>query len=361
MIIGLETSEGVVGWGDVTGSCDEPGLLAVLEEMKDYMVGKDALLINECTSPLRKWSYPHLDTIRAQATALSGIDQALWDAMAKHYKLPLYKLYGADGRTRIPLYANLNKALRNNRSMEKMAEHAKSARALGFRMVKVTPFDEITPMQTEEDMDRAFERIEAVTSVVPVKDIAIDCHQRFVRVTLARMVDRLLDNVGMPYWIEDPVAASDIEVVRIMTESHPDIRWATGEEALTMRGLLRMGQDGCYDVLIPDVKYVGGPSVLKSAIPALEAMGRQVSLHNPNGIIATAHSAHLMALCEHPTPMEFPFAAVPDRDLLSGGGEVIKDGWYQFTGESGIGVSLAEDVMKEYACRFVNGKWVSFA
>ena len=81
------------------------------------MVGKDALLINECTSPLRKWSYPHLDTIRAQATALSGIDQALWDAMAKHYKLPLYKLYGADGRTRIPLYANLNKALRNNRSM----------------------------------------------------------------------------------------------------------------------------------------------------------------------------------------------------------------------------------------------------
>ena len=115
LLVCVETDEGHRGWGEVTGSMDDHGLAALLEGLKPTLIGRNPLNIAECERPFHQWTYPVTRTIRTYSTALSGLDQALWDVTARHYGLPLYRMYGAGEKKSIPLYANLNKAIRQKR------------------------------------------------------------------------------------------------------------------------------------------------------------------------------------------------------------------------------------------------------
>ncbi len=360
MMLVIETDQGLAGWGEITESCDDFGLAGILTGLRESLVGKDPLCIQECRRCLSKWTYPVLGSIRVYATALSGVDQALWDLAAKYYKTPLYCLYGAAGKKEIPLYANLNRAIRSDRSPEALARQGRMAVQAGFTMVKCTPFDEINPTVASPDPGKAFERMDALLGEVPIEKVSIDCHQRFTRYSLGRAVEHILKRYGNPYWIEDPVPVLDYRTIRQMNEAYPFIRWAAGEDALNLKQILTTMESGCYDVIMPDVKYIGGPGAVKALIPTVEGYGLKITLHNPSGIIATAHSAHLTALCENPLPMEFPFGAVADRHLLAGPQEIVKDGVYRFSGEPGIGVEISQEALKEYGFRFTGGRWENY-
>lgn len=360
LMIRIDTDEGLQGWGEITGSCDDNGTAGLLTEMGTSLIGKDPLSMRACRQCFEQWKYPVTRTIRTYATALSGLDQALWDLTAKYYETPLYKLYGASGKKEIPLYANLNKALWGKRSPEDLQKNGKKAREAGFSIVKCTPFDEINPSQADNRLEKGMERIQALVNEVPIERVAIDCHQRFERYTLSRMTDQILNKFGMPYWIEDPVAVEKDDALKFVIGSRPSIRWAAGEDALDIPSIMRIAEFGSYEILMPDVKYIGGPTVIKALIPVLEGMGHKVTLHNPNGIIATAHSAHLSALCSSTLPMEFPFGAVAEREIFSEPQELIENGYYKFKDEPGIGVEIPEDVLRHYGERYRDGGWINY-
>lgn len=360
MMVVIETDQGITGWGEVTGSCDDDGLAGILEETRKQLIGKNPLHIQECTESFRKWSYPTLNVIRTYATALSGSDQALWDLTAKYYKVPLYKLYGADGKKEIPLYANLNKAIRSRREPEVLQEQGEKAIKAGFRMVKCTPFDEINPLNADNEFERAYSRMEALLDVVPIDQVSIDCHQRFSGYTLGRMVEHVVNRYGVPYWIEDPVEVSDFDTIRAMRQRYPFIRWAAGEDALTVKQIMTVMNSGCYDVIMPDIKYVGGVSAAKAVLPAVEGCGGKATMHNPNGLIATAHSAHVTAMIQDSLPMEYPFDAVKDREELCFQKELVRDGKYVLSDEPGIGVSISSQALREYGQRFFKNQWEKY-
>ncbi len=357
MLLRIETDQGIEGWGEVTDSFDDAGLAGFMQEAKGFLIGKNPLHIQECCDLLRRWTYPSLRAIRAYATALSGLDQALWDVTAKYYKLPLYKLYGADGKTRIPLYANLNKAIRSRRTPDAFREQGELALQSGFSRVKCTPFDEINPQKADPEFDASWERLQALLDVIPVEKVAIDCHQRFQSYTLARMVEHIKETYGIPYWIEDPVELFDYSSMREIRRCYPTIRWAAGEDALSGKQILDVLQSGCYEIVMPDIKFVGGPSTLRALIPAIEECNARVTLHNPNGIIATAHSAHALAVARDALPLEFPLGAVPERGQLCTDGEPIENGTYVLSDRPGIGVELSEQALKEYGRRFTAQRW----
>ena len=145
--------------------------------------------------------------------------------------------------------------------------------------------------------------------------------------------------------------------MRTVIARYPQIRWAAGEDALTYNMMNQIMQSRCYEMLMPDVKYIGGPSVVKNVMAYGEGLGFKVTLHNPNGLIATAHSAHLSALSRFETMMEYPFMAVPERELLCEPMEQVHDGRYWFSEEPGIGIELKPEVFRTYGERFVNGRW----
>jgi|GEM_PF-632052 len=359
-IVIMETNTGLRGWGDVSSSMDIQGVAACLSDALSLMKGRSPMSREKLIMDFASWSYPNPNNLRDFRTALSGIDQCLWDLQAKVLEIPLNRLYGAEGVESVPLYANLNKALRSNRDPQVMGEHARLAVEEGFAFVKATPFDEVHPADCVLQLDRAFEKLDAITEHVSIDRVALDCHQRFTRYSLCSMIDRVEERYGIPFWVEDTVAIDDYEAQRFAVSRHPEIRYAAGEDAINLTRLTEIIDSNLYDVIMPDLKYVGGPTIAMTAIRLLNGIAKNVSLHNPNGLIATAHSAHLSTIDSKSMPMELPFMAVPGREKLASPTENIQKGHYVFNDEPGIGVELLEDSLEEYGKQFCAGSWVAY-
>lgn len=359
-LIIIDTDLGVRGWGEVTGSLNINGLAFAVESMKEIVIGEDPSNVENITNYLQLWEYPSKIALREYRTAISGINQALWDLFAKELNVPLKALYGCKKIDKVSLYANLNKALRNDRRPEKMAMNAKNAFELGFSFVKCTPFDEITTSMTNYEISKAMELIDAVNEFVPIDRIAIDCHQRFTRYTLSRMLNTLVNKKGIPYWVEDTVEVLDYESQKIVMNKYPEIMFAAGEDSINFKQLLITINSNAYDVIMPDVKFIGGPSIVKNVIAVSAAMGKHISLHNPNGLIATAHSAHLSTLVQNFMPMEYPFGVFENRKDFASPSENIVNGTYVFNNSPGIGIEIKEEVLKEYGLCFNNTKWIKY-
>jgi galactonate dehydratase len=358
VFVTVTAEDGRVGWGEATDSCDDSGLAHLVAGLNQVLAGRDPEDILSCTQEYWDWCYPIRRAIRTYATAWSAVDQALWDLNAQAKGLPLYQLLGGRKTDRVRLYANLNNALRKDRRPERLAENGKKALEAGFQMLKCTPFDRVRPNWFDVDIEEGLRRVEALTEHVSLDKVAVDCHQRFVPHTLGRVVEALLQRYGCsPYWLEDPVDIADYDCVRMMRERYPQIRWAAGEDALHLAALFKTMCSGCYEVLMPDVKFVGGVSAIRALIPIAEESGFAVSPHNPNGPISTAHSAHLVTLCRKDVPLEYPFASVPGREYMVTPNEVVEGGYYALPQSPGLGVSITQEALREYGSHFVNGEW----
>lgn len=355
-IIRIMTDEGICGWGEVSSSLDILGVSSSIEEMKEILIGHSPSEVETLTYMMESWSYPSKKDMRCHRCAISGINQALWDLFAKEVGLPLYRLYGSNARS-VPLYANLNKALRNNRSASLMGENAAKAIKEGFSFVKCTPFDEIQPNSTRLNFTESFKRLGTVVESAKIENTAIDCHQRFTRYSLAQMIEKIEKQFGVPYWIEDTVDVLDYEAQRTVVNRFPEIRFAAGEDALNPCQLMKTVNSNCYDVIMPDVKYIGGPSAVKNSAYYAETQGKLVSLHNPNGLISTAHSAHLSAILRTPMPLEFPYMATPERKEMADPTENIVNGEYVFNDVPGIGIELKEELLIDDGEILENGNW----
>lgn len=354
----IETDEGIDGWGEVTGSSNDEVLAQYIDTISKRLIGKDALNINECMDDYYRPKYPLNGNNRYISTAWSGINQALWDIQAKSLDLPLYRLLGGYDERKIPLYANLNRGLLDNRTPDSLAKNGLEAFNSGFSFVKCTPFDEVTPFSNHENMVKGLERLQMLSDKVPISKIAIDCHQRFNRGHLELLINEL-KLIGTPYWLEDTFSNDNKVEQRAAYEEYKLIQWAGGETSYGLRDVHEVISTGLYDVIMPDVKHCGGVSELRVAIPMIETMGYKVSLHNPSGPIATAFSAHLSSLTKYLEPLEYPVGAVVERDEFLVSGEPIKNGTYYLNDEPGIGVEPSIDKLKETGSLWKDGKWES--
>src|SRR5919198_1666714 len=106
LFVKLTTDEGLVGWGEAYTQVDrEHAILAHLKAMGRYLVGRSPFAIKHFVQVM------HLDyALRRPAmdfwSALSALEQALWDVVGKACGQPVYNLLGGPCRDRVPVYAN---------------------------------------------------------------------------------------------------------------------------------------------------------------------------------------------------------------------------------------------------------------
>ena len=92
VFVKLETDQGVVGWGEGTLEGKAAAVMACVEDFREFLIGKDPLQVEHHWQSMYVHSFYRAGPV--MGSAISGIDQALWDIRGKVLGMPVYKLLG---------------------------------------------------------------------------------------------------------------------------------------------------------------------------------------------------------------------------------------------------------------------------
>ena len=263
-----------------------------------------------------------------EAAALSALDQALWDVAAQRQGVPIAQALGIVRRSDIPVYANINRRTLD-RSPAGFAMSARDAGAAGHRWFKIAPFDEATPAARADGTLAAaimpgLRRIAAVRKAIGQHGrLMVDCHWRLDE-PAARQVIEACAELDV-HWVECPLpeVSEHVEtLVRLRAAANRrGVLLAGLETAIGVAGFRPFVEAGAYDVMMPDVKYVGGLSEVVRLADVMRDAGIAFSPHNPTGPVCHAVSLHVCAAVGdlHSLEMQFDetplFAALVGADL----------------------------------------------
>jgi galactonate dehydratase len=236
-------------------------------------------------------------------------------------------------RSRVPLYANINRAERD-RTSAKLAALGARAAADGFPAVKLAPFD-------DADARGGLAHLRALRAAIgPRVELMVDCHCRLPLEETLRILPDLeaLDVV----WLEDVLAMTDVDGWRrIATATR--IPLAAGEQASALADLEPLLRSGVLSYVLPDVQIagVGGShEILAEAVRT----GVGASLHNPTGPVGTAASLLVAAALPAFERLEFAYGEVPWRGQVLDPGEEVLGAALPVPSGPGLGVGLSDRI-----------------
>ena len=221
IFVRVHTDAGIVGLGEASHSGNDGLVIAMLQSLGERLAGQDARNIEARVQQMRR-----LATLggRIGATALSAIEQALWDALGQQLGVPIHALLGGALRNRLRLYANINRHVRD-RSPEGFARAASQAVAEGFTAIKMAPFDEVRASDgVRTGLNAAWqagvERVRAVREEIgDAVELAVDCHSRF-DAGEALLVAEELRTLDL-FWFEEPVHHRFVDDLARITQAVP--------------------------------------------------------------------------------------------------------------------------------------------
>ena len=343
LFVELVLVDGTSGWGEATLNGEEADVARAAESLFPRLVGTE-------TSPAELFARLPFTT-PPEAAIASAVMQAFQDADARAAELPLVDRIGSRKRDRIGLYANINRRTRD-RTPAGMANSAVDAVSAGFEGIKIAPFDEVRPEldrgKMRQAMGTGIQRVAAVREALgPGARLMVDCHWRFDECGAVELIDAVA-SLG-PYWIECPVAENETQIeliCRLRDKANAaDIRLAGLETQIRAEGFRPYLLAGAYDVMMPDVKYAGGPGEMLRIAALLEQYNTTFSPHNPSGPISHAHSMHICGALETCDLLEVQFDETPLFDrLVDADFGPLQDGATAIDwSRAGLGVSLWED------------------
>jgi galactonate dehydratase len=345
VFVRVETADGVVGWGEASHSGDDGATRAVVESLARRAVGRSVFDVEAIVQPTAA-----VQRGIVYSAAASGLEQALWDAIGKTLGQPVYNLLGGRLRERVRIYANINRHV-VERAPASYARAAEAAVAEGYTAVKCAPFDGVGWQTLDDPSGRGaladgLERVRAIRRAIgPDVDLLVDCHWRFDVASFLRVAEALAPE--RLFWLEDPVAGDDPTQL-LQVKARLGTRLTGGERLLGRSGFRPLIEQHAVDVIMPDLKHIGGILEGKKIAAAAETGGVAVAPHSPAGPVASAAGAQLCATLPNFLILEHAWGEVPWRaDLI--GGEPIVDGYYVLSDKPGLGITLDDALLERHA------------
>ncbi len=278
LFLKMTTESGLVGWGEpvIEGKADS--VAACVNELAATLIGKSAFDIEDAFQQMYRTGFYRGGPI--MSSAISGIEQAMWDIKGKALGVPVYELLGGKCRDRIEVYRWIG-----GDHPRDTANGAKEALAQGYKAIKMNGTDELKWIDSYKKLDETVERVAAIREVSKDIGIAVDFHGR-VHKTMAKQLIHLLEPYRLMF-VEEPVLCENEEdFIEFQRTSHIPI--ATGERNFTRWGFKSMITKGGVDIIQPDVSHCGGILELKKISAMAEAWDVSVAPHCPLGPIALA-------------------------------------------------------------------------
>ncbi|TDO52202.1 galactonate dehydratase [Kribbella sp. VKM Ac-2527] len=276
----IETSDGVVGWGEPVVEGRAEVVRTAIETLSEYLIGQDPLQIERHWQVLSKGGFYRGGPVLSSAVA--GLDHALWDIAGKVYGAPVAALLGGRVRDRARVYAWVG-----GDEPGEIAAQVGEQVAAGMTAVKMNASGRIQPSPSLAEIKSIVSRLAAARSVLGDSlDVAIDLHGR-VGVAGARRILHAVEDLH-PLFVEEPVLPEQLhQLPEVVGRSTVPV--ALGERLYNRSDFVPALNAGVA-VVQPDVSHAGGISELRRIAVLAETHGASFAPHCPLGPISLAAS-----------------------------------------------------------------------
>lgn len=346
LFLKIETDEGIVGWGEPIVEGKAYTVKAAVEELGEYLIGKDPMRIEDHWQALYRSSFYRGGPVLM--SAIAGIDQALWDIKGKYFNTPIYQLLGGACRESVRVYSWIG----GDRPSD-VGREAKEKAEAGFTAIKMNATEELQYIDSHKKIDYVLERVAAIREYCGDDlEIGIDFHGR-VHKPMAKVLAKELEQFR-PMFIEEPVLPENNEALREIAHA-TTIPIATGERMFSRWDFKQLLSDGYVDIIQPDLSHAGGITECRKIATMAEAYDVAVAPHCPLGPIALAACLQVDAVSHNVFIQEQSLGIHYNKgnDLLD---YIVdpavfdyKEGFVQLPTGPGLGITVNEEYVRKQA------------
>ena len=330
LFLKIHTNAGITGLGEPIVEGRAKTVATAIEELAPYLIGKDPRPVAHHWQAMYRHAFYRGGPILT--SAISGVDQALWDIKGKALGVPVYELLGGPTRARARVYAHAG-----------TVERMKQRKAEGFTAFKTGPFKE-RPARIVENkafIDKAAKRFAELREAVGDDcDIGIDFHGAISPQTARTLIKAL--EPYQPMFIEEPINCQEVDAMaEIARGTHLPI--ATGERIFTKWGFREILEKKAASILQPDLCHAGGITECRLIAGMAEAFYAVIAPHNPLGPISLAAGLQLAAsipnfLCQEQVSLGAGYIKQPFQ---------VRDGYIDIPTGPGLGIELDDQAMAD--------------
>jgi len=346
VFVKLETNQGLVGWGEATLEGKAAAAMACVNDFGQHIIGADPMQVEHLWQSMYVHSFYRAGPV--MGSAISGIDQALWDLRGKILGMPVYKLLGGpfDARGVRGYYH----AVAGSR--EQLLKLRDSAVAQGVSCFKTGIPGYYEWLERHAKIDRAVRQLAMAREALgPEIDIAVDFHAK-PSATVASILVKELEPLNLLF-VEEPCPPENVKAMaRISRRSTTPI--ATGERLVASYGCRELIEMGVVDILQPDINHVGGITALWKVGAMADAAGISMAPHSCEGPIGGLATLHVDASMPNFLVQEVCSGVAPRaedkiwQEWLGFPAMRMVNGRFPLSDKPGLGFDLSEDAFKKY-------------
>lgn len=284
---------GLFGWGEATLEWHTRSVVGAIEDLSCLLVGEDPTAIERLWQMMWRQHFWHGSGI-VRATAMAGIDIALWDILGKLHGVPCHKLWGGPVRDSIRLYCHLGGGqlehfyetpVDNARAFSDLARQAIQDGFTAFKSMAVPP---TMPLEGRKPIQAAEACVAAMREAVgdPI-DIMVDCHAR-PSPAMGLQFAKALEPFGL-YFLEEPCWPESVDGLAAIN-AHVSTPIATGERLTHVTAFRDLFAARACEVCQVDITHCGGFTEARRIAALAEAYRIALAPHNPQGPVSTAAS-----------------------------------------------------------------------
>lgn len=324
VIVEVELEDGTIGVGISTGG--EPACFIIERHLKRFLVGQSPRDIEVIWDQMWRASLPYGRKGLA-IHAISAVDLALWDLLGKLRDEPVYALLGGKTKDKLPMYAT---TIRPDLAQE-----------MGFQAAKLPLM--YGPADGVEGLKKNVALMEkSRASVGPDFRLMFDCYMALT-VPYTIELAKALEPYDV-YWLEECLPPDDYDGCAELKASVSSCLFTGGEHEYTRYGHRELIARKCFDILQPDLTWVGGMTEARRIVAMASAYDIPVIPHG-SGVFAY-HLQYAFTNC----PMaEFLMMSPAADEMTPIFGDIFideplpQDGYMDLPDKPGWGVELNRD------------------
>jgi galactonate dehydratase len=357
IFVKLETDAGVVGWGEASLEGKAGAAMQAVHDLSYAIIGQDPMQVEHHWQSMYIHGFYRAGPVLG--SAISGIDQALWDIRGKVLGKPVYELLGGplDDRGVRGYYHLLSGG--GASLLPRNAPFRDQVRVIRERAEKygVTAFKTGIPgyyewLDTHQRIKEAVDQLHVLREVLgDAIDIGIDFHAK-CSPTVAVAICKEVESLNLMF-VEEPCPPENVMAMKRVSD-RTTVPIATGERLITHYGCRELIEQKVVDIIQTDVNHVGGISALWKVAAMAEASGVQMAPHACEGPIGGIASMHVDAAMPNFLVQEVCSGVEPGpkeklwEEFLGFPAMRMVNGYYPLSPKPGLGIEIDEAVLAKY-------------